>query len=78
MFFVFRTLVEGNVTNGNGDDGINVDNAFSETTLTENIANNNADLGIEAEWVSQTAVEILFRATTRFISPQGSARSVWG
>ena len=38
--------VEGNTANGNGDDGIDVQNA--NTTLTSNTANDNVDFGIEA------------------------------
>jgi parallel beta-helix repeat protein len=41
-----RTIVEGNTTNHNADDGIHVD--APSTTLTGNVANDNGDLGIEA------------------------------
>jgi parallel beta-helix repeat protein len=40
------SLVEGNVANRNGDDGIDVE--ARATTLTGNTANHNGDLGIEA------------------------------
>jgi parallel beta-helix repeat protein len=40
------TLVERNVANRNGDDGIDVE--ARATTLTRNTANHNGDLGIEA------------------------------
>jgi parallel beta-helix repeat protein len=40
------TQITKNVTNGNGDDGIDIDNP--STTITANTANDNADLGIEA------------------------------
>ncbi len=43
---VSGTLVEKNVTNENGDDGIETQNAM--TTLTKNKMNDNGDLGIEA------------------------------
>ena len=41
-----RTVLDGNIANGNGDDGIDVDTPV--TTLVRNTANFNADLGIEA------------------------------
>jgi parallel beta-helix repeat protein len=40
------TVLRGNTTNDNGDDGIDVDS--SSTTLRDNVANGNDDLGIEA------------------------------
>jgi large repetitive protein len=40
------TLVEGNLSTRHGDDGIDVDSRA--TTVTANVANDNADLGIEA------------------------------
>jgi parallel beta-helix repeat protein len=40
------TVVRGNTTNGNSDDGIDVD--APGTTIRENVANDNGDLGIEA------------------------------
>jgi hypothetical protein len=40
------TLLKANVSNHNGDDGIEVDSPA--TTVTANLANDNADLGIEA------------------------------
>jgi hypothetical protein len=43
---VTDTLLDGNITLGAGDDGIDVQTA--STTLRRNIANNNGDLGIEA------------------------------
>jgi parallel beta-helix repeat protein len=44
--FASQTVVRGNTTNDNGDDGIDVDSA--STTLRDNVANGNDDLGIEA------------------------------
>jgi hypothetical protein len=38
--------VKANVSSSNGDDGIDVDSPA--TTVTANLANDNADLGIEA------------------------------
>ena len=40
------TVIERNVSNGNGDDGIDVDTA--KAVISQNSANDNADLGIEA------------------------------
>jgi hypothetical protein len=40
------TLLKANVSNQNGDDGIDVDSPA--TTVTANVANDNGDLGIEA------------------------------
>ena len=40
------TLLKGNITTRNGDDGIDVDSPA--TTVTANVANGNTDLGIEA------------------------------
>jgi parallel beta-helix repeat protein len=42
-----NTLIEGNITLRAADDGIDVESPT--TTLTENIANGNGDLGIEAD-----------------------------
>jgi hypothetical protein len=42
----FGTVLDRNVTNGNGDDGIDVD--YFRTTIERNTANDNGDLGIEA------------------------------
>ena len=44
------TLIEDNLARQNGDDGIEIDGVRStvQTTLTENSANRNVDLGIEA------------------------------
>ena len=41
-----QTVVRGNTTNDNGDDGIDVDSP--STTIRDNVANGNDDLGIEA------------------------------
>jgi parallel beta-helix repeat protein len=41
-----QTVLVGNTTNDNGDDGIDVDSP--STTLRDNVANDNDDLGIEA------------------------------
>ena len=43
-----NTVLERNVASGNGDDGIDA-NGISPATITRNTANENADLGIEAE-----------------------------
>jgi parallel beta-helix repeat protein len=43
---VTSTVVRGNITNSNADDGIDVD--APGTTIRENVANDNGDLGIEA------------------------------
>jgi parallel beta-helix repeat protein len=43
---VTSTVVRGNTTNSNADDGIDVD--APGTTIRENVANDNGDLGIEA------------------------------
>jgi parallel beta-helix repeat protein len=40
------TVIESNVSNGNGDDGIDVDT--TKAVISQNIANDNGDLGIEA------------------------------
>jgi parallel beta-helix repeat protein len=42
----FGTVLEGNTASGNGDDGIDVENA--QTSLARNTANDNGDFGIEA------------------------------
>ena len=44
--FASQTVVRGNTTNDNGDDGIDVDSP--STTIRDNVANGNDDLGIEA------------------------------
>jgi parallel beta-helix repeat protein len=43
---VVGTVVAGNTTNGNSDDGIDVD--ATGTTIRDNVADGNGDLGIEA------------------------------
>lgn len=44
--FASQTVLLGNTTNGNGDDGMDVDSP--STALRDNVANDNDDLGIEA------------------------------